>query len=88
MHPEDLRRTGPPAFAPRLEPGHVRHGHVDQDDVRAELRGQRDGITTIDRSPTVDIPLVAFTSRAGALPAGSHLRQSSLRSGPRERCIP
>jgi hypothetical protein len=31
-----------------LEPGHVRHGHVHQDDVRAELRGEREGIVTVD----------------------------------------
>jgi hypothetical protein len=32
----------------RLEPGHVRHGHVHQDDVRAELRSEREGIVTVD----------------------------------------
>jgi hypothetical protein len=31
-----------------LEPGHVGHGHVHQDDVRTELRRELEGSVTVD----------------------------------------
>jgi hypothetical protein len=50
-----------------LEAGHVRHGHVHQDDVRTELRGDLDSLATVAPSPTTDISPFASNRPTTAL---------------------